>query len=108
MKLVELVNYFRSGGAYEDFCQSQSLNTESEVIEIYMEKPFNLDNSLAFFEIEKTEGKNEYILNGVKYFNLIDFYYFLDSIEESNIDENASLTDNEIAKKIYDYAINDA
>lgn len=57
MKLLELVKYFKEGGSYEEFCQSQSLNIEAEVVEIYMEKPFSIDNDLAFFEIEKTEGK---------------------------------------------------
>lgn len=108
MKLVELVNYFREGRAYEGFCPSQSLNVESEVVDIYMGKPFSLDNDLAFFEIESTEGKVEYTFNGVKYFNLFDFYYFLDAIEESNNDENVSLKDDIIAKRLYDYAINDA
>lgn len=108
MKLVELVNYFRKRGSFDEFCQSKSLNLESEVIEIYMEKPFDLGNDLAFFEIEKTEGKVEYIFNGIKYFNLFDFYYFLDAIEESNSDENKSLTDNEIANRLLSYAIHDA
>lgn len=108
MKLIELVDYFREGNSYEGFCQSQSLNVASEVVEIYMEKPFSIDNDLAFFEIENTEGKMEYTFNGVQYFNLFDFYYFLDAIEESNNDENVSLADDIIAKRLYDYAINDA
>jgi hypothetical protein len=108
MKLLELVNHFRKGGSYEEFCQSQSLSVESEVVEIYMEKPFTIDNDLKFFEIEKTEGKTEYVFNEMKYFNLFDFYYFLDAIEESNSDENESLADNVIAKLLFEYAINDA
>lgn len=108
MKLINLVNYFRSGGSYEEFCQSQSLDTHSEVVEIYMEKPFDINNDLAFFEIEKTEGNIEYTNNGVKYFNLFDFYYFLDAIEESNNSDNQNLTDNIIAERLYDYAIKDA
>jgi hypothetical protein len=108
MKLIELVNYFRKEGIYEEFCQSQSLSLESEVVEIYMEKPFSIDNNLVFFEIENTEGKIEYTFNGVKYFNLFDFYYFLDAIEESNNKEYMSLKDDEIANRLYDYAMNDA
>jgi len=108
MKLLELVNYFRKGKTYEEFCQSQSLNVESEVVEIYMAKRFSIKNDLAFFEIEKTEGKVEYIFNGVKYFNLFDFYYFLDAIEEPNNDENVSLTEDAITKRLYNYAVNDA
>jgi hypothetical protein len=108
MKLIELVNYFRNGGFFEEFCHSQSLDAESEVVEIYMGKPFKIDNELAFFEIEKTEGNIEYIHNGVKYFNLFDFYFFLDAIKESDSIENQSLIDSVISKKLYDYAINDA
>jgi len=73
-----------------------------------MQKPFSINNDLAFFEIENTEGMAEYTFNGVKYFSLFDFYYFLDAIEESNHGENASLTDDTIAIHLYGYAINDA
>lgn len=108
MQLTELVNYFRNGGSYEEFCQSQSLDTESEVVEIYMEKPFDLGNNLAFFEIEKTEGNVEYVFEGVQYFNLLDFYYFLDAIQESKSVTSQSFTDAEIAEKLFSYAIHDA
>lgn len=108
MKLLELVNYFRSGGSYEDFCELQSLDQESEVVEIYMKQPLQIDNNLAFFEIEKTEGNLEFSYNGIEYLNLFDFYYFLDAIEESNNTDNKSLTNDEIAKRLYSYAINDA
>lgn len=108
MKLVDLVHYFRNGGDFEEFCLQQAINAESEVIEIYMQKPFSLESELAFFEIEKTEGAVEYSLNNVKYYNLFDFYYFMDVIEESNNSQNGELTDNEIAKILLSYAINDA
>ncbi len=108
MTLRELVKYFRSGGSYEEFCQSKSLSLESEVIEIYMQKPFHLNNDLAFFELENTEGKLEYIFNSTKYFNLFDFFYFLDAIAESNNSENTTFNDEEILNKLFLYAINDA
>ncbi|MFP3591354.1 hypothetical protein [Chryseobacterium sp. SIMBA_038] len=108
MKLLELVNYFRSGGSYEEFCESHSLDQESEVVEIYMKQPLKIDNELAFFEIEKTEGNFEFSDNGTTYCNLFDFYYFLDAIEDSNNEENQSFTNEEIAKLLYNYAINDA
>lgn len=108
MKLKKLVNYFRKGGSFEEFCNIKSLDVEAEVVEVYMEKPFDLDNDLVFFEIEKTEGNVEYISNGVTYFNLFDFYYFLDAIEESNEGENKSMSDDELAKRLLSYAIHDA
>jgi len=108
MKLIELINFFRQGGSYESFCESQSLNKEAEVIEIYMKKPFHINNKLFFFEIEDTQGQVEYTVDGTKYFNLFDFFYFLDAIEESNNDENTSLTNDVIAERLFHYAIYDA
>jgi hypothetical protein len=108
MKLVELVHHFRIGDSFEKFCKSNSLDLESEVVEVYMEQPFRLDNDLAFFEIEKTEGKVEYLTNGITYFNMFDFYHFLEVIEEYNKNENKLLSDNEIAIRVFDYAIHDA
>jgi hypothetical protein len=64
MKLEELVRYFRTRGTFEKFTQTMSLNRESEIIEIYMKKPFNLNKDLAFFEIEKTDGRIEYLSDG--------------------------------------------
>lgn len=108
MKLVELVAYFRNGGSYQDFCSSQSLDMTSEVIEVYMEKPLDLDNDLAFFEIEKTDGKSECIFKQILYFNLFDFYYFLDTIEESHNNKNNTLTDLEVASVLLSYARDDS
>ncbi|MBC8753870.1 hypothetical protein H2O64_04260 [Kordia sp. YSTF-M3] len=106
MTLTELINYFRFDGNQKEFFKTYSLNTESEVIEIYMQKPFNIENNLAFFEIEKTEGLQEYEVENIKYYNLIDFYYFLDFIEDSK--KNKKLTDKELAEILLDYVVNDA
>lgn len=108
MTLVELVSYFRAGGSFDVFCQSQRLSVDTEVVEIFMTKPFSIDNHLAFFEIEKTEGKSEYTCDGRKYANMFDFYYFLDAIEESNSANNSHITDDTIAKLLYNYAMKDA
>ncbi|BFO66179.1 hypothetical protein NK356_05490 [Chryseobacterium sp. S0630] len=108
MKLLDLVKYFRDGSSFDEFCHKQSLDLESEAIEIYMEQPLKIDNDLAFFEIEKTEGNYEYSSDGVEYSNLFDFYYFLDAIDESNNAENSSVSNENLTKLLYDYAINDA
>lgn len=108
MKLVDLISYFRNGGSYEDFCDNYALNVDSEVVEIYMRTPLNLENELGFFEIEETEGMLDFEFNGLKFFNLFDFYYFLDAIDESNNGENKKLSNHEIAKKLFDYAIDNA
>ncbi len=108
MKLEDLIAYFRKAGVFEDFCQDYSLDVEAEVIEVYMQKPFSLDSDLAFFEIEKTEGNIEHISDGVKYYNLFDFYYFLDMIEELKEGDNKKLSDKEVAERVLSYAIKDA
>lgn len=108
MKLIELVQCFRSGGTFDDFCRKQSLSIESEVIEIYSQKPFSLNSDLVFFEIEETEGAIRHTSGGIDYYNLFDFNYFQDAIEESNNGENIQLKNEEIAERLLSYAIHDA
>lgn len=108
MKLLELVKYFRHGGSYKSFCEEKSLDQESEVVEIYMKQPLALNSDLGFFEIEKTEGAYEFSDNNINYTNLFDFYYFLDAIEDSNNATNSNLTDDDLTKILFEYAINDA
>ncbi len=108
MTLTQLVSYFRKGGSFEAFCQTNKLNPESEVIEVYMVQPFDLSKEVAFFEIEETEGKVEHAVNEVTYHNLFDFYYFLDAIAESNEGEHLSKTDDDVARAVLSYATHDA
>lgn len=108
MKLLELVSYFKDGGSFKEFCEKLSLNLESEVVEIFMTKPFHLENDLSFFEIEKTEGRVEFNQDGIMYHNLFDFYYFLGVIEESNLEADKSISNIEIAERLLSFAINDA
>lgn len=108
MNLVQLVNYFRKGGVFNEFCHLQNLDLESEVIEIFMLAPLGLDNELAFFEMEKISEDIELVYESNVYVNLFNFYYFLDAIEESNSPQYLNLSDEEIARRLFDYAINDA
>ncbi|NIG55830.1 hypothetical protein [Chitinophaga sp. Cy-1792] len=107
MTLLELVIYFRNGGTYQEFCQNLSLDKESEVIEIYVEAPYGFHNKLGFFSIEETKGSLNYNSNGSDYMNLFDFLYFLDTIMES-IESNSKLTDEDLAYRLFEYAIKDA
>lgn len=106
MTITELIQHFRTNGNKEEFFNKNSLDIKSEVIEIYMRKPFNIENQISFFEIKKTKGNIEYEFDNIKYYNLIDFYYFLDFIEESK--EKKNLTDEKLAELFYNYCINDA
>jgi hypothetical protein len=108
MKLEELIIYFRKGGVFAEFCQNYSLDVDAEVIEVYMQKPFSIDSDLAFFEIEKTEGNIEYFSDGFKYYNLFDFYYFFDMIDELKEGDNKKLSDKEVAERALSYTIKDA
>ena len=106
MTLTELIHYFRANGNQDEFFENNSLNTESEVVEIYMQKPFSLENEIQLLEIEKTEGKVEFEIDNIKYYNLIDFYYFLDFIEDSKKQKNENLTDIKLAEILLNYCIN--
>ncbi len=105
MKLIDLVSYFRQGGISEDFCKSNSLDPESEVIEVYAEEPVSFESNLGFFPIEETEGQIEHQSDGKKYHNLFDFFYFLEAIEEV---KNNDVQDIVLAESLFSYALNDA
>lgn len=107
MNLIDLVKFFREGGSFEFFCKKHSLDLESEVVEVYMRKPFNINSEIFFFEIEKTEGNLEFQSDGIIYNNLFDFYYFLDVIKDSNNESYKELSNLELAKILLSYGIND-
>jgi hypothetical protein len=107
MKLVDLVSYFRQGGTFDDFCKAHKLNAESEVIEVYAQKPVSLESQLGFFPIEDTKGQVEYFSDGAKYQNLFDFFYFLEVIEDVKSEETPP-KDAELAQTLLSYALNDS
>ncbi|GEP41702.1 hypothetical protein [Brevifollis gellanilyticus] len=106
MKLIDLITLFREGATFENFCNEQALNAESEVIEIYAQAPVSLEAQLAFFPIEETEGRTEFQSEGMLYRNLFDFFYFLEVIKDLNDSEGP--TNSELAQKLFRYAIKDA
>ena len=106
MKLIELISFFRQGGAFADFCKEQRLNEEVEVIEIYAQEPVGLEAELSFFSIEETEGRIEFQSEGVRYHNLFDFFYFMEVIDDLKGSEEP--THAELAQKLFSYAIKDA
>lgn len=107
MNLLQLVSYFRMGGSFEVFCQQQSLNIDSEAIDIFMEKPLGINKGLTFSELEKSDGKIELTKNGIEYYYLFDFHYFLDAIEESIADEHKEKSDIELSQILLHFAIHD-
>lgn len=54
------------GGTFEDLCEEQALNAESEVIEIYAQESVSLEARLGFFPIEEMEGRIEFQSKGVR------------------------------------------
>jgi hypothetical protein len=106
MRLVDLIAFFRQGRTFEDFCIVNGVNTESEVIEIYAQDPINLDSKLGFFPIEETDGQIKYQSGTLIYHNLFDFFYFLEVIK--SVKSNEGISNEELAQKLFSYAINDA
>src|SRR5262249_23530787 len=106
MKLVDLISFFRQGGAFEDFCAANGLSTASEVIEIYAQEPVSLEAQLGFFPVEETEGRVRFQSGGLTYHNLFDFFYFLEVIEDLKGSESPG--NEELAQQLFSYAIRDA
>ena len=107
MTLPELINYFRTDCSYDNFCKTQNLDCDAEVIEIYAQKPFGLNSKLEFFTIGETAGKIQYSYNGSEFYNLFDFIYFLNVIKEAEMSQNESITDIDLALRLLDYAESD-
>jgi hypothetical protein len=108
MTLIDLIDIFKKGKDFESFCKDFSLDVDSEVIEIYMTKPYGVKSEIFLFEIEKTKGFIEYEYNGKIYNNLFDFYYFQDVINDFINGDLGNLSNEELALKLISYSINDA
>jgi hypothetical protein len=106
MTLTDLINHFKEGGSYEAFCNMQRLNIDADTLEIYMPKPFGLNSKLEFFKGDVTAGKSPYDYNGAEFYKLFDFFYFLNIIKRTPLNE--SMTDIDLALRLLDYAEKDA
>lgn len=106
MNLTKLISFFRKSGNFDDFCRVNDLNAESEVIEIFSRDPKDINSDLGFFPIEITEGRILVDVNGISYYNLFDFFFFLDVINDVKNDEKIS--DMDLAKRLLKYSEDDA
>ncbi len=106
MKLIELIGFFRNGGTYSKFCNENSLDAKSEVIEIYAELPLNTESHIRFLPIEESKGANKMKIEGIDCINLFDFFYFQDVISDAK--KTPEINDQDLAIKLMDYAIKDA
>ena len=106
MKLLDLINLFKTDIVFEDFLKDNSLNLNSECIEIYMKDKIHPNSELAFFEIENTNDKIVFEKNSVKYYSLFDFYFFIDCMSEAKDDK--TLSSEKLVKILINYSINDA
>lgn len=91
MKLVDVVNTINNIDEESIIFQEDRENFDSDVI-------------LSFAE-EGDEGVKE---GGKKYYYLIEVFLAKEFIDERVASLNYKPTANEIAKRLYDYAINDA
>lgn len=107
MKLTDLIDYLRSPNKLNQLLVEEQLNTDSEVIEIYMKDSLSLESEIKFFEIEETEDNLNFEKDGVTYVQLfpvdhaIEVLGFLNMPRESH--ENF-----DVAKRLLEYRIKDA
>ena len=108
MKLLDIIDYLRRPERLQDLYDSLKLSKESESISIYMKDAIDINSDLEFFEIEKTDGKLIYELNGTRYIELFPLEYASDIICNTFSEENRKLNNVELSKRILEYRINDA
>lgn len=106
MKLIDLIGFFRRGGSYDAFCLANSLDANSEAIEIYGQMPLSMESALGFLPIEESKGKIQMEIDGAHYVNLFDFFYFQDVITDAK--NTPEMDDRSLAAKLMNYAIKDA
>ena len=104
MKLVGIIEFLRKGGTYSEFCHTHGINEGSEVVEMYMEKPFKIENDIVFFEHEVTNGAMKYFHKGRELYNLVDVYLFLEFVDASRHEGHKS--DSEIGYIFWSYLMN--
>lgn len=92
MKLVDIVNSINSIDEESIIFLENTKNFESDVILSFAE-----DGDSGFKEVEN-----------IKYYYLIEVFLAKEFIDDWITSLNYNPTKNEIAKRLYDYAINDA
>ena len=75
---------------------------------IYMKDTLDLDSDLKFFEIEYTDDLLVFKENGVTYHQLFPIDHAVEILDSYFSDSDKKLGNPALAKKLLEYAINDA
>lgn len=108
MKLIELIKYLVNPEMLEEFFQEQRLNTESEVLLIYMKGDLDLASDISILEIEETEDDLIFEKDGEQYIQLFPIEYAKDLIEFDLNMKDKDYSDLEIAERLLEYRKYDA
>ena len=104
MKLENIIRYFRHPAALATFYQEQGLNPQSDGITIFMKDKLAADSNVILLNEEQTNGNNTCLVEGNRYVELLPAFMVSAMINHLT----GSVTDDEIASRILDYAINEA
>ena len=108
MKLIELIKYLTNPEMLEGFFQEQGLNTESEVLLIYMKGELDLSSDISILEIEETDDDLIFEKDGIQYIQLFPIDYTMDLIEFDLNMKDKGYSDLEIAERLLEYRKYDA
>lgn len=108
MKLIDIIEYLRYPTKVGQLCDILRLSTDSEAILIYMRGTLDLDSELKFFEIQHTEDKLVFEETGVTYYQLLPLDHAVEILDSYFSDKEKKLDNFGLAKKLLEYAINDA
>jgi len=108
MKLIDIIEYLRDPTKEEQLCDTLKLSTDSEAILIYMKGTLDLDSELKFFEIEHTQDELVFEENGVTYCQLLPLDHAVEILDSYFSDTEKKLDNFGLAKRLLEYAINDA
>jgi len=108
MKLIDIIEYLSDPTKVGQLYDTLRLSTDSEAILIYMKNTIDLDSELKFFEIEHTEDQLVFEENGVTYYQLLPLDHAVEILDSYFSDKEKKLDNFGLAKRLLEYAINDA
>ena len=105
MNLIDFIKYLKSDELMRSFINEHYPDMDYYDVEVYLKKSLTVESELVFFEEEKTDGMIKIELNGERYYSLFPLDLLIEVFEDySKLLES----DDEIARQIISYRIDDA
>ncbi|MBS0027277.1 hypothetical protein ACTJJ0_12490 [Chitinophaga sp. 22321] len=108
MNIVELIDHLKSRKLAEELISRLLPEVEFGMIEIFMKENVSLESEINLFDAENIPTTIVIEVNGIKYENFFPLSEAQEMVEDYVRDYNNRLSSLDIAKRMFDYRLNDA